>query len=187
MAKQFTLGLFLLMATPAFSQTCTDTIIIDFENLKTVDATIHSIVPGIFDDDGAELRAVALGNVQPYFNYAGTLSPVFAGSTMLMVSQDEIKLARPNGGLFDLLSIILAEVPSFGVGGAVLVQDPTPVTFTGIKENGRTVSFTAIIQPFPEVTTVQFKGFSRLRSVSWFQQIPGPMGHQFDNIIVRLD
>jgi hypothetical protein len=127
-------------------------------------------------------------NVDPDLNYAGTLSPSFAGSTMLFhhISGGEILLRRDDGGLFDLVSIAIAELPAFD-GGFPINFGPFDVTFIGTRENGRTVSFTATAQPFPNVTTFKFRGFSRLSSVSWHQGAgggPGLSTHQSDNIVV---
>jgi hypothetical protein len=82
----------------------------------------------------------------------------------------ETRLARSDGGAFDLLSISLAELPSFdGATGLPVNFGPYDVNFTGTKKNGHTVSFTATAQPFPETDTFKFKGFSQLISVVWHQ------------------
>jgi hypothetical protein len=139
------------------------------------------------------LTAVQTGSGNnPELNYAGTLSASFAGSTMLFnnAGLGEIRLPRSDGGTFDLLSISLAEVPSFdGATGLPVNFGPYDVTFTATKKNGHTVSFTATAQPFPETDTFKFKGFSQLISVVWHQGAGGGTGlstHQFDNIMVRF-
>src|SRR5262245_48500055 len=151
--KALVLAMFLLSSTSsiAFAQTCTDTAILDFEALKVVDAQQHywANLSPVFDDDGMELKTKPIDygpgySLEPtYFTYFGTQSKYFAGSTMLNAG-GEISLSRLNGGLFDLLSIQLAELPAGDCCGGFLNQGPTPVTFTGVKDNGKTVSFTAI-------------------------------------------
>ena len=90
--------------------------LLDFESLRVVDSNTNHTVGDSYSEDGMTLTAVQTGSGNnPELNYAGTLSASFAGSTMLFnnAGLGEIRLARSDGGAFDLLSISLAELPSF--------------------------------------------------------------------------
>jgi hypothetical protein len=121
----------------------------------------------------------------------GTLSTSFTGSTSLYhhISGGEIVLTRTDGGAFQLLSIDLAELPSFDQFGQPIDFGLFDVTFSGVRKNGQTVTATATVSPFPAVTTFTFQGFANLVSVHWFQGAgggPGLSTHQFDNVVVRI-
>jgi hypothetical protein len=103
------------------------------------------------------------------------------------ISTGEIVLAHAGGETFHLRSIDLVELPSFDQSGPINFG-PFDVTFTAVRKNGRTVTATATVNPFPAVTTFTFHGFTNLVTVHWFQGAgggPGLSTHQFDNVVVQ--
>jgi len=187
------MGVFLILVASITTSALADcgVAILDFESLRVVDSNTNHTVGDSYSEDGMTLTAFHTNPGKPHLDYAGTLSTSFAGSTMLFngTSMGEIRLTRSDGELFDFLSMSLAELPSFDATGLPINFGPFDVTFIGTKKNGRSVSFTATVQPFPETNTFKFRGFSQLTSVVWHQGAgggPGLSTHQFDNIVVRF-
>jgi hypothetical protein len=163
---------------------------LDFEELQS-DA--DSLVGPVYSAEGMTLTALpppqAPNTASDVFS-VGTRSASFAGSTSVYhhISTGEIALTRADGDVFQLLPIDLAELPSFDQSGPINFG-PFRVTFTGVRKNGKTVTATATVNPFPAMTTFTFQGFTNLTSVHWFQGAgggPGLSTHQFDNVVVRL-
>src|SRR5262250_1762883 len=93
-------------------------VLLDFEDLRTVNADADNIVGQVYIHDGVRLTALpAPPPAEPAtrFAYAGTLSSTFAGSTMLFqqIGSAEIVLDLVNGHPFTLLFLQLAETPNF--------------------------------------------------------------------------
>jgi hypothetical protein len=147
----------------------------------------------VYSADGVTLTALPPAqapNATPNFFSVGTLSSSFTGSISLYhhISTGEIVLTQTDGEPFTLISIDLAELPSFDQSGPIDFG-PFRITFTGIRKNGKTVTATATVSPFPTVTFFTFQGFTNLISVQWFQGSgggPGLSTHQFDNIVVKI-
>ena len=168
-------------------------ILLDLEDLRTVNAEADNIVGQIYIHDGVRLTALpapppAVPTTR--FASAGTLSSSFAGSTMLFqqIGSAEIVLDLVNGGTFALLFLQLAELPNFDSNGKPIGFGTFPVTFTGVRANGTTITETVDVDRFPTIDSFIFPGFVGLTSVHWFQGgggfLPGFGTHQFDNILV---
>jgi len=178
-----------VMSVPAHAATV---VTLDFEDLRIDNTAINCGSP-TYSAEGLTLTALSDAGNPPAFCAVGTLSPSFSGSVSLYhhIGTREIVLTRTDGGPFQLLSIDLVELPALDVFGQPIDFGPFPVTFVGVRANGKTVTATATVIPFPEVTTVTFHGFTNLVAVHWFQGSgPSPDTatgtHQFDNIVVRI-
>ena len=155
-------------------------------------ATDERVGP-VYSAEGVTLTALPppqAPNAMPDFFIVGPRSTSFTGSTSLYhhISTGEIVLTRTDGEAFQLLSIDLAELPSFDASGPIDFGQFN-VMFTGVRKTGQTVTATATVRPFPAVTTVTLRGFANLVAVHWFQGAgggPGLSTHQFDNVVVRL-
>jgi hypothetical protein len=169
-------------------------VLLNFEELRTVDADPIHIVGQVYIHDGVRLTAVlGPGTVDPNntrLEYAGTLATGFAGSTMLRQGFDGsgIVLDLVNGGTFSLLFLQLAEWPELdSTTGKPIGSGTFPVTFTGVRANGTMITETVNVDRFPTVDSFIFPGFVGLTSVQWFQGggfTPGFGANQFDNILV---
>ena len=163
-----------------------EAVILDFEDVRQDNATINLVGP-VYIREGFTLTALVDNNT-PNFMSPGTLSTSFAGSAALYhgISVGEIVLTRTNAGLFDLLSIDLAELPGFDELGHPILA-PFNVTFHGTRPNGSMVSTTVTHSDAFAFETFVFDGFSGLSHVNWFQgtgNIPSEFTHQFDNLVV---
>jgi len=155
---------------------------------------IHSLGP-VYTSNGFTFTAFAPGggsDNDPNFNTAGTLSTTFYGSTALFNGNGNglTRLTRMDGGLFNLLSLDLVEVPNFESGGwPPMDLGSFTLTFFGTRADGSTVQSTASIDAFPSVTTHKFADFQDLVSVEWKQGqggfTTGLQTHQFDNVRVN--
>jgi hypothetical protein len=172
-------------------------ITLDFVNTGHNDTAIVSEGP-IYTDQGFQLLttgpnvgddAVFASPGSLRYDYDGEPS-IYAGN-----SNARIELTRADGDVFSLVSIDLAEFPNGmqnpdGTVGARPADGPFTITFTGIRKNGRTVTTSALVQPFDTILTFAFPGdFRNLVAVEWSQ---GPGGtavglatHQFSNIQVE--
>jgi hypothetical protein len=165
---------------------------LDFEELSVDNNSVNQVRP-LYSADGMTLTVLPpreAPNATPDFFSAGTLSSSFTGSISLYhhISTGEIILTQSDGGPFKLISVDLAELPSFDQSGPINFG-PFHVTFSGIRKHGKTVTATATVSPFPTVTAFTFQGFTNLISVHWFQGSgggPGLSTHQFDNVVVRI-
>lgn len=166
---------------------------LDFEELRTVSVETDLSVGQVYIYDGVRLTALpAPPPPEPRTElvYAGTLSPSFAGSTMLFqhIDSAEIVLDRVDGGRFNFRSIDLVELPNFDQSGKPIGFGSFDVTFTGIRANGSEITRTVTVDRFPTIDTYTFPGFADLTSVHWFQGpggfLPGFGDHQFDNVSI---
>jgi hypothetical protein len=158
---------------------------IDFDELQSADALVRAIGP-VYEIDGFVFTATVpsyAGNT-PNFNTVGTFSTSFYGSTPLVNgnAMGGTRLTRADGGIFDLISIDLVEMPSFDPFGSPIDQGSFALTFVGTRADSSTVLGTATIAPFSTVTTFTFSEFKNLVSVEWLQ---GGPAHQFDNVRVE--
>lgn len=166
-------------------------IVLDFEGLAVADTASNHGIGSVYTASGMTLTALHFApTATPDFNFGGTLSNIYAGSTMLFhhISLGEIVMTRTDGGVFDLLSIDLAEIPNFDEHGDPIGFGPFTLAFNGTRQDLSTVSAIATIQDFPAVSTFAFADFTDLISVTWFQGAGGPglQTHQFDNIRLSL-
>jgi hypothetical protein len=103
----------------------------------------------------------------------------YAGSAGLheRVSGGSITLSAVSGSPFDLTSIDLSILASYGTSPAV--------TFTGTLSGGGTVaqSFTPVVFGFATFTFNS--SFVNLTSVTWYQGSSEGSAHQFDNIRIN--
>ena len=181
------LGILLLLSTVVTAHAECQLVILDFDELKAADANIRGIGQ-TYSDDGMTLTALSSAVSNPDFNVAGALSSSFAGTTMLFhhISGGEIRLTRADGRAFDFRAISLAELPSFDGTGHPINFGPFEVTFLGSRDDGSTVTRTVTANPFPEIDTFKFHGFSNVTVVTWHQGgggAPGLSTHQFGNVI----
>jgi len=162
----------------------------DFESLR-VDSEEQVIIHGeSYSEDGFTLIVSCCEPVDGVqstdFRTAGTLSPIYAGSTAMRAGTSNalIQLSASDGGVFNLLSIDLAALPSTQLIGDELVPIntglPQNVTFYGNRVGGTTVTQSVSHDDFLTLTTYQFHAFTLLTSVSWFQGAGDPYTHQFD-------
>jgi len=169
-------------------------VLLNFEELRTVDADPIHIVGQVYIHDGVRLTAIPAPPPSDPNNtrleYAGTLSTGFAGSTMLRQGFDGsgIVLDLVNGGTFSLLFLQLAEWPELdSTTGKPIGSGTFPVTFTGVRPNGTMITETVNVDRFPTIDSFVFPGFVGLTSVHWSQgggSLPGFGANQFDNILV---
>lgn len=167
-------------------------ITIDFEDLASKDASVRS-VGDVYASDGFLFTAFAPkgSDNDPHFNTAGILSTTFYGSTALFNGDGNglTRLTRKDGGLFNLLSLDLVEVPNFQPGGWPPIDlGSFTQTFYGTRADGSIVQATAKVGPFPAVTNFAFADFHNLVSVEWTQGGGGlgsGLTHQFDNVELK--
>ncbi len=165
-----------------------DSIVIDFESLRHVDGEVLIHGPE-YAEDGFLLRARHHEPGNPWrFNTVGTLRPEFPGSTTLFqgVSLGEIILTKGDGGIFNLTSIELMELPSLSEGGLSAVNGGSfNIEFFGTRADNSIVTTIFTVDNFLTPEAYTFSGFTNLVSVNWFQD--GGLGptHQFDNITVE--
>jgi len=168
-------------------------VLLDFEELRVedVDCCHRFMAPAIYIKDGVVIEATTpdpLTNI-PRLYWPGTLSPIFPGSTAMRSgnSTSELIVTRVNNGEFDLIGIDLVEVPNLDSGGVLINGGIFPVTFVGVKHNGKLVVQTFMVgEDFFNLEEFKFRRFSRLIRVHWFQDAGLEPGHQFDNIRLRL-
>lgn len=185
-----------LSVVAVVSASCNGAIVLDFESLQVVDNQIHDHA-GVLEFQGFRITSVPPPGNAFRYRTAGTLNPLFAGSTALWNGQSNAEniLTTSDGNPFSLLSIDLAVLPP-GASDPAGLTDPGPfnVTFAGTRSNGSTVTSTFTINnTFLTLETFNFTDFNDVVLVSWFQgpgfspgnQI-GPFDptHQFDNIVV---
>lgn len=166
-------------------------VVLDFQELEAVSAQTNNSVGAVYAQDGFRLTAFSQTN-DPDFNYPGTLSTSYAGSTTLFhhISSGEVVLDRLDGGMFNFLSISLAELPPFDSAGNPIDNGPFELTFYGYRNDVVVKTEAVEIQPFPSLLAYSFKGFSAVTEVRWFQGAGGSAGpgfqtHQFDNVTLR--
>lgn len=171
-------------------------VILDFESFRVDDALIHNHA-GELEFQGFTILSVPPPGNAFRFSSAGTLHPLFPGSTALWNGQSNAEniLTASNGGAFSLFSMDLAALPP-GASDPAGMTDPGPfdLTFTGTRSGGSTVSNTFTINnTFLALERFAFTGFQNVTSVSWFQgsgfnppgpPLPGQATHQFDRIVV---
>lgn len=161
-------------------------ITLDFEDLRQEDNGTHQIP--FYAKDGFLLTPSHSNPGPAEFVSPGTLHPVFPGSTTIWngTGGGGITLAREDGGLFNLLSIDLVELPTFDfLTGEPIDQGPFDVTFFGTQKSGTIVTNTFTVTEFFTLDRFSFSGFANLVSVHWAEGSGGGGGnqvHQFDNI-----
>jgi MYXO-CTERM domain-containing protein len=164
-------------------------VVISFDGLAQNDAVAHDIGP-VYSADGFVLTATYFlpASNPPSFNYFGTQSPLYPGTTALFHhnSLGQITLTRAGGGAFDFYSIGLAELPAGDAQGIPVKSAPFGVTFFGTKEDGATVSDTVTVDSFLTLKTYGVSGFQDVVEVHWFQGAGPPASptHQFSDIDV---
>src|SRR5262245_20275359 len=141
-------------------------------------------------EEGMILTALSCCAVDPTFaSVTDPSSPLYAGERTLFhhIDGGQIMLQRVDEGTFEMQSIDAAQLPGFDQFGNPVLYWPFPVTFTGIKRNGKTITKVFTAHNFPQVDTFTFSGFSELVALQWFNGgAPGIPDHQFAKIIVRL-
>ena len=187
-----------LTATPAV---CAADITQELEPFGLVQKTITMLGPSTpssafqsaghtYVEQGMILTALSCCASDPTFASLTDLSsPLYIGENTLFHHLDGelIMLARVDEGTFNMHSIDVAQLPGFDQFGNPVVYGPFPVTFTGIKKNGKTVTAIFTAHNFPQVDTCTFTGFNELVAVQWFSgAAPGISDHQFAKIVVRL-
>lgn len=164
-------------------------VVVDFEVLQQL-TDQHPIIPDVdtYIEDGFLFTAGNAPGSQPRFRTFGTLAMQFAGSTALTHgnSLGETVLEQVGGGLFDLLSIELAEHPGGDTDGRPVDLGPFDVTFYGTKADSSVTTNTFTVDGFLTLKAFTFSGFNNLVSVNWFQGGGGPSSpaHQFDNVTI---
>lgn len=170
-------------------------ILLDFSNTSHNDTAITDLGP-LYTDQGFQLVLTAFSPNDPavQFRSLGALRYDYSGEPSIYAGTalSHIELSRVDGGMFSLDSIDLAELPNGqmledGRTVALPALGPFSITFTGVTVSGRTVSTTAIVNPFPSLLRFVFpKEFHNLVSVSWQQGpggiAPGLATHQFSNV-----
>ena len=162
-------------------------ILLDFEELQINDAATNHTVGSSYSRNGLQLTTVQRSPTQfEDFNYPGTLSSIFIGSTTLFhhISGGKMILSRIDGSLFDLISIHIAEIPTGDSNGQPIDFGSFDITFIGTRTDASTISETFTAQSFPRVTTFQFSNFTDLVSVHWFQGAGGGPGLRHINLIM---
>jgi hypothetical protein len=143
-----------------------------------------------YTEQGMILTALSCCASDPTFSsVTDSSSPLYVGENTLFHHIDGglIMLARVDEGTFNMLSIDAAQLPGFDQFGNPVLYGPFPITFTGIKKNGKTVTTVFTAHNFPQVDTFTFNGFNELVAVQWFNGgAPGIPDHQFAKIIVQV-
>jgi hypothetical protein len=175
-------------------------VLLDFANTAHNDTAITNLGP-LYTDQGFQLELTAFPGSEPEVQFLsfGALRFDYSGEPSIVAGAglSRIKLSRVDGGMFSLDSINLAELPNGqrlddGTVVALPALGPFSITFTGVTISGKTVTTTAIVNPFPSPLTFLFpKEFHNLVSVSW-QQGPGGITaglatHQFSEISVTTN
>jgi len=150
-------------------------VVIDFESLAATGGSFTFLTT--YSEDGFTL--VNASNPTGSFAFASPHtdnSAWFVSSTALFNNfvNGVTVLTREDGGVFDVESIDLAELPPFGTS-------PRSVPFTGIRADASTVMVTFTTDGPIGFETFAFSGFTNLTSLSWVQV---PLFHQFDNIVL---
>ena len=170
-------------------------ILLDFTDTAHNDTAITNLGP-LYTDQGFQLELTAFPGSEPAVQFLsfGALRFDYSGEPSIDAGtgQSRIELSRVDDGMFSLDSIDLAELPNGqrledGTVVALPALGPFSITFTGITVSGKTVSTTAVVNPFPSILTFEFpKEFHNLLAVSWDQGpggiTPGLGTHQFSNI-----
>jgi hypothetical protein len=144
-------------------------VLIDFQTLEHIDAA--NINHGYqYIEDGFQLDDLTLGNG---LYTRGTQEPRYTGSTAMFNNtyNGVTQLSKVGGGVFDLISIDLAEL-----NGDYIAS----VTFT--RDGGHSQTFTIDGIAFGAETFLFDVGFRGSSFVTWVQEAPH---HQFDNIVVN--
>ncbi len=154
--------------------------VIDFESLAHSDD--YADHGATYTEDGFLLTntaTVASSGFDPSLATAGTNAFGYSGSTALFNDnwQGQTVLTRTDGGWFNLNSITLSEF--YDIDPTI---DPIDVVFTGMLNNGATVTQTLTLDGVfgPEVFTFD-PSFSNLVAVSWLQT---EVFHQFDDLTI---
>lgn len=142
-------------------------------NFESVSSNTNAGVGVSYSESGFTLEALQPPS-NPALAVIGTSDPKFSGSTALINDRANgiTRLTRNSGGLFDFLSIDLAEL----TGGAASVE------FTA--NSGGTQNFTLDGVAFGAQTFNFSQAFLGVESVSWVQVSPF---HQFDNLNLRTN
>jgi hypothetical protein len=141
-------------------------------------------------EQGMILTALSCCASDPTFSsVTDPSSPLYVGENTLFHHIDGglIMLARVDEGTFNMLSIDAAQLPGFNQFGNPVLYGPFPITFTGIKKNGKSVTTVFTAHNFPQVDTFTFNGFNELVALQWFNGgAPGIPDHQFAKIVVQI-
>jgi hypothetical protein len=142
--------------------------LMDFETLEHTDFLLgeHGFV---YVEDGFQLDNLSVFE----FSSWGTLHSNYTGSTALFNASDggDTQLTRFGGGVFDLVSIDLAEH-----------NLPTAANVTFLRDGGHSQTFTLDGVAFGAETFFFDNGFLGATIVTWEQEFSL---HQFDNIVVN--
>jgi hypothetical protein len=140
-------------------------------------------------EQGMVLTALSCCASDPTFvSVTDSSSPLYVGENTLFHHIDGglIMLACVDEGTFNMNSIDVAQLPGFDQFGNPVLYGPFPITFTGIKKNGKTVTTVFTAHNFPQVDTFTFNGFNELVALQWFNGgAPGIPDHQFAKIVVQ--
>jgi hypothetical protein len=112
-----------------------------------------------YTEQGMILTALSCCASDPTFSsVTDSSSPLYVGENTLFHHIDGglIMLARVDEGTFNMLSIDAAQLPGFDQFGNPVLYGPFPITFTGIKKNGKTVTTVFTAHNFPQVDTFTF-------------------------------
>lgn len=183
-------GVAVLLATASASPAA---FIINFDPLTRHDAIDNHTIGAVYRDGGFILRATAdpAFGVTPDFNFNGTLSNIYPGSTALFhhISGGDISLAREDGGTFNFTSIHLAELPNRNEDGIPFPMPSFSIAFTGRFADGSTVTEYGGVNSssFLTLRPNAFSSFTDVVEVTWKQGGGGPKSptHQFDDLTVE--
>ena len=141
-------------------------VLIDFQQLEHIDSlgTNHGFQ---YIEDGFQIDE--LSNDQGLFTF-GTLHSNYTGSTAMFNNtiNGTTQLSKVGGGMFDLISIDLAEL-----------NGPNVASVTFNRDGGHSQTFTIDGNAFGAETFLFDAGFMNSNLVTWSQVDPF---HQFDNI-----
>ena len=153
-------------------------VLIDFEGLPTTGTGVTLFA--MYSEDGFTLVHSGGG-----FSSPGINNPIYVQSKTLFPFPDDggTSLTKDGGGVFDVLSIDLAEAPWF-----ISLLGPVPVTFTGTKTDESVVEETFMTDGSLQLQTFTFDTslFTGLVSLSWTQAPSFLQLHQFDNIVLSF-
>lgn len=146
--------------------------VIDFQVLEHLD-TAYTNHGSQYIEGEFQINTLPGSGMGSGLGTIGTLALAYSGSTALYNEEIDgiMQLNRIDGGLFDLLSIDLAELNGDQI---------TDITFT--TSGGHTQTFTLDGVAFNAETFIFNNGFLGVTNVSWVQQ---SFYHQFDNIVVN--